>query len=87
MAQVDGRTGGVLQESFGYHRLSYGGPHPAGNHAPHPSIAPSGGWYGYGFPVQTYRWGWFGARRYYPRVVWHCGYYDDCCRWAYRKGY
>jgi hypothetical protein len=85
-AAVDMRGGGALQE-FQYHRTGYGGLHPLGSHAPHPTIAPPGGWYGYGFPVQTYRWGWFGASRYYPRVVWHRGYYDDCCRWAYRHGY
>jgi hypothetical protein len=86
-APTDIRSGGVLQESFQYHRQGYGDTRWAGPHAPHSNIAPVGGWYGYGFPVQTYRWGWFGAGRYYPRVVWHRGYYDDCCRWAYRHGY
>jgi hypothetical protein len=86
-AAVDIRGGGALQESFQYHRPGFGGSYPPGSHAPHPTIAPPGGWYGYGFPVQTYRWGWFGASRYYPRVVWHHGYYGDCCRWAYRSGY
>jgi hypothetical protein len=75
-------SGGVLAESYQYHRYGAG---PA--HAAQPSVTPSGGWYGYGFPVQTHRWGWFGAARYYPRVVWHRGYYDDCCRWGYRHGY
>ncbi len=76
------RSDGVLAESYRYHRQ--GGAY--GDAAPH-TIAPPGGWYGYGFPVKTYRWGWFGAERYYPRVVWHRGYYGDCCRWAYRHGY
>jgi len=80
--QVDLRTGGVLAESYSYHSQGV-----VPNQAPPPNIAPEGGWYGYGFPVQTYRWGWFGAERYYPRVVWHRGYYGDCCRWAYRYGY
>jgi hypothetical protein len=77
--RVDMREGGVLSHSYGYH---YHGGSLAGQ-----TIARPGGWYGYGFPVKTYRWGWFGAARYYPTVVWHRGYYNDCCRWAYRSGY
>ena len=80
--QADVRLGGVLADSYGYHRHG-----AAAAHAAPPNIAPEGGWYGYGFPVETYRWGWFGAQRYYPRVVWHRGYYGDCCRWGYRRGY
>lgn len=74
--------GGILAESYQYHRRGYAGA-PSG----HPTIAPAEGWYGYGFPASPYRWGWFGASRYYPHVVWHRGYYNDCCRWAYRSGY
>jgi hypothetical protein len=84
---IDARAGGVLQESFQYHRQGYGATNLVSPYGPHSTNSPAGGWYGYGFPVQTYRWGWFGAGRYYPRVVWHRGYYDDCCRWAYRQGY
>lgn len=86
--QYDTRSGGVLAESYRYHRHAPPplAPHPA-SHPAAPNIAPAAGWYGYGFPVQSYRWGWFGAQRYYPRVVWHRGYYDDCCRWGYRQGY
>jgi hypothetical protein len=80
--QNDLREGGVLAESYQYHRQ--GG---AASFAPHSTIAPPNGWYGYGFPVQTYRWGWFGAGRYYPHVHWHRNYYGDCCRHAYRHGY
>jgi hypothetical protein len=75
--QVDVRDGGVLAESYGYHQTT-------SRPASHP---PPGGWYGYGFPVTTYRWGWFGAERYYPRVGWRCDYHGDCVRWAYRHGY
>ena len=75
--QVDVRDGGVLAESYGYHRQAT---RPA-------TYPPAGGWYGYGFPVSTYRWGWFGAERYYPRVVWHSDNSGECVRWAYRKGY
>lgn len=76
------RSGGVLEESYTYHRQQA------------PSTLPSsvgrgncGGWYGYGFPVSTFRWGWFGAEHYYPTVWWHDGYYGECCRYAYRRGY
>jgi hypothetical protein len=86
-APIDVRSGGVLQESFQYHRQGYGHTGWNGPHPPQSNFGQAGGWYGYGFPVQTYRWGWFGAGRYYPRVVWHRGYYDDCCRWAHRRGY
>lgn len=80
--QVDIRNGGILDESYGYHRQAQAnesvrpGPYP-----------PKGGWYGYGFPVSTYRWGWFGAEHYYPRVGWRSGYNGDCIRFAYRYGY
>jgi hypothetical protein len=74
---VDTRSGGALQESYDYQR----GGQQSG------LISPATGWYHYGFPVSTYRWGWFGAERYYPTVLWHHGYYDDCCRWGYRCGY
>jgi hypothetical protein len=72
------RSGGVLDKSFAYHRQSNAAPQAA---------APAAGPYGYGFPVQTYRWGWFGASRYYPTVLWHRTYNGDECRWAYRCGY
>ena len=75
------REGGVLAESYQYHRAA--APGSWGR----PNIAQPAGWYGYGFAVPSYRWGWFGAERYYPRVVWHRGYYNECCRWGYRHGY
>jgi hypothetical protein len=75
------RSGGVLDESFAYHRQ----PPSAQATAPLTS-AREGGWYGYGFPVKTYRWGWFGVN-YYPTVHWYHGYYGDCCRRTYRCGY
>jgi hypothetical protein len=70
--------GGVLAESYSYHRQ---GPSAAA------TITPPTGWYGYGFPVTTHRWGWFGAAHYYPTVVWQRGYMGDQKRWAYRRGY
>jgi hypothetical protein len=74
----------VLEDSYGYHRF---GTLP-GN-APHPITSPAreGGWYHYGFPRQPHRWGWFGAEHYYPRVLWHRGYYGDHYRLCYRRGY
>jgi hypothetical protein len=80
--QVDIRNGGVLEESYGYHQQ--GGERHSYRHGPYP---PANGWYGYGFPVSTYRWGWFGAERYYPRVGWRSNYNGDCVRFAYRYGY
>src|SRR5215213_8178563 len=68
-------TGRVLEESYGYHRQQ-----PMRMAGSSRSIEPAGGWYGYGFPVSTFRWGWFGAAHYYPTVFWHEGYYGDCCR-------
>jgi hypothetical protein len=78
----DVRNSGVLQESFGYHRKTH-----ATAVVKHPTIAPSGGWYGYGFPVKSYRWGWFGAEHYYPRGLWHHGYNGDHYRWSFQRGY
>lgn len=75
------RSGGLLEESFNYHRQPP--MQPAVATAGYPSES---GWYGYGFPVQSYRWGWFGAERHYPRVMWHEGYYGDTVRTAYRYG-
>jgi hypothetical protein len=80
--QVDIRNGGVLDASYGYHRQAQA--HQSVRPGPYP---PKEGWYGYGFPVSTYRWGWFGAEHYYPRVGWRNSYNNDCVRWAYRYGY
>ena len=75
--EPDLRTGGVLDVSYNYH-----------TQGPQSGVAgPPSPWYGWGFPVETYRWGWFGTAHYYPRVFWHEGYYRDCCRHGYRCGY
>ena len=76
------RSGGVIEESYVYHRQQ-----PVRTTGTARSVEPAGGWYGYGFPVSTFRWGWFGAAHYYPTVFWHDGYYGDCCRYGYRRGY
>ena len=78
VAHSDVRFGGTLAHSYGYHRNSPAVP---------ATITPPAGWYGYGFPVKTHRWGWFGAAHYYPTVLWHRGYMGDQVRWAYRSGY
>jgi len=80
--QLDVRNGGVLEESYDYHQE--GRAYQSGRPGPYP---PKGGWYGYGFPVSTYRWGWFGAEHYWPRVGWHTDYNGNCVRFAYRYGY
>lgn len=76
-AQEEPRWGGVLEESYQYHRQAQ--PATAGRTGATP--------YRYGFPVSSFRWGWFGAARYYPTVFWHRGYNGDDCRYAYRCGY
>lgn len=43
-------------------------------------------WYGYGFGVPTYNWGYFGAR-YSSVSICHKGYYGDYYQWGYRQGY
>ena len=75
-ADPDMRAGGVMDVSYNYHTQ---GPNAVGR--------PPSPWYGWGFPVQTYRWGWFGAGRYYPWTYCHKGYYGNCCRYGYRCGY
>src|SRR5262245_16117307 len=57
------RSGGVIEESYVYHRQQSARVTGAAR-----SIEPASGWYGYGFPVSTFRWGWFGAAHYYPTV-------------------
>jgi hypothetical protein len=75
--ETDVRAGGVLDVSYNYHVQG-----------PESGVAgPPSPWYGWGFPVQTYHWGWFGAQHYYPYTFWHQDYYGQCCRFAWRCGY
>ena len=77
------RSGGILNESFNYHH-----PQPMRSAIETGCIPQATGWYNYGFPMQSYRWGYFGAERHYPRpVMWHQGYYGDKIRTAYRYAY
>lgn len=43
-------------------------------------------WYGYGFGVPSYRWGYFGAK-YRPIAITHKGYHGNYSQWGYRHGY
>jgi len=72
---VNTHTNGALAKSYSYHRKA---PHTPLAHVPR---------YSYGFPVKSYKWGWFGAKHYYPRSFSHRGYTGDYWHWAYRKGY
>ena len=74
------RSGGALEYSYYYHHLQ-----PMRSQIEMGAIPQANGWYEYGFPMQSYRWGWFGAERHYPRVIWHDGYYGNCVRTAYRQ--
>jgi hypothetical protein len=71
------------QHQPGPYGVSYGTPgpyrYPEYNSGNYP-------WYGYGFGVPTYNWGYFGAK-YRPAVVSHKGYYDRYTQWGYRTGY
>jgi hypothetical protein len=76
------RPGGVLNQSFDYHH-----PQPMRSAIEMGAIPQANGWYEYGFPMQSYRWGWFGAERHYPQVMWHQGYYGDSVRASTRSAY
>ncbi len=43
-------------------------------------------WYGYGFGVPTYQWGYCGST-FRPVTVCHHGYYGDFSQFGYRWGY
>jgi len=61
-------------------------PSPPVPHPYYPEHNVHGPWYGYGFGVPTYPWGYFGAR-YRPAVISHKGYYGNFTQWGYRYGY
>jgi hypothetical protein len=76
------RSGGILNESFDYHH-----PQPMRSAIELGAIPQANGWYEYGFPMQSYRWGWFGAERHFPQVTWHQGYYGESMRASMRSAY
>ncbi len=43
-------------------------------------------WYGYGFGVPTYQWGYCGST-YRPVCICHFGYYNTYTQWGYERGY
>jgi hypothetical protein len=43
-------------------------------------------WYGYGFGVPTYQWGYCGAT-YRPVCICHFGFYNTYTQWGYERGY
>ena len=87
--QPDLRNGGVLERSYYYHRQqpTAGTLQPMRSAIEAGCIPQANGWYNYGFPVQSYRYGWFGAERHDPRWFWTKGYYGDEIRTAYRRSY
>jgi hypothetical protein len=67
----------------GGYGMSYGTPGPQR----YPAYADGNyPWYGYGFGVPTYNWGYFGVH-YRPMNLVHVGYYGDYYQWGYRRGY
>jgi len=77
---------------FGFRRANYStSPHstvagPPGPHRYEGNDAARAPWYGYGFGVPTYQWGYFGVR-YRGATLGHQGYYKDYTQWSYRQGY
>jgi hypothetical protein len=82
------RSGGRVAESYEYHLRQVGVPlQPMHSAIEHGGIPQANGWYNYGFPMRSYRYGWFGAERQPPRVYWHRGYYGDKTRVEYQNYY
>jgi hypothetical protein len=55
----------------------------------HPAYANANGlypWYGYGFGVPTYQWGYCGST-FRPIQICHYGYYNTFTQWGYERGY
>ena len=89
-ASDDMRSGGLVAHSYEYHRqhLTKADLQPMRSQIELGGIPQANGWYNYGFPMKSYRYGWFGAERpFYPHVMWHQGYYGDKTRTEYRRAY
>ena len=52
-----------------------------------PAVAPYAGHVNHAHLAPTFRWGWFGAERYHPRVAWHRDYNGELVRWATHRRY
>ena len=50
-------------------------------------IAPYAGHYNHAHQSPTFRWGWFGAEHFYPRVQWHRDYNGEVVRWSQQRRY
>ena len=86
----DVRFGGTIERSYNYHRQHLTGAdmQPMRSQIEMGGIPQANGWYNYGFPMRSYRYGWFGAERpHHPHVMWHQGYYGDKVRTSYRYAY
>jgi hypothetical protein len=89
-APEDVRYGGTIERSYNYHRqhLTSAELQPMRSQIEMGGIPQANGWYNYGFPMRSYRYGWFGAERpHHPHVMWHQGYYGDKVRTSYRYAY
>jgi hypothetical protein len=88
-APPDLRWGGVIEKSYYYHRQqpTQATLQPMRSCIEAGGIPQANGWYNYGFPMQSYRYGWFGAERHDPHMFWTKGYYGDEVRTAYRRSY
>jgi len=82
------RSGGRIEHSYEYHLRKVGVPlQPMQSAIERGGIPQANGWYNYGFPMRSYRYGWFGAERQPPRVYTHRGYYGDKMRVEYQNYY
>jgi hypothetical protein len=63
-------------------RLTPAGPDPRTS-----QIAPFAGHANHSLTQPTFRWGWFGAEHFYPRVQWHRDYNGDVVRWSTQRRY
>jgi hypothetical protein len=60
---------------------------PAGPDPRTSQIAPFAGHANHSLTQPTFRWGWFGAEHFYPRVQWHRDYNGDVVRWSTQRRY
>lgn len=49
--------------------------------------APYAGHYNHAQLNPQFRWGWFGAEHFYPRVQWHRDYNGELMRWSQQRRY
>jgi len=66
------------------HGISYGPPGPARYPQHRGGNYP---WYGYGFGVPTYNWGYFGAHGHGTLLTGFHGYHEDFWQFSWQRGY